>query len=102
MYGSGGGTRYWRRLQLAVSDRRPEFSPPGLAAFVEDEAKAFNTESFEMIRELETFLNQDVRRRLEEKFGHTRWFVDGVPRRIRADAQTLAVQKNLDLDPTDK
>jgi DNA sulfur modification protein DndB len=99
MYGSGGGTRYWRRLQLAVCDRRPEFSPPGLAAFIEDEAKAFNTESFEMIRELETFLNQDVRRRLEDKFGGARWFRDGVPRKIRAEAETLAVQKNLDLDP---
>lgn len=101
MYGSGGGTRYWRRLQLAIRDRRPEFSPPGLAAFVEDEAKAFNTESFEMIRELETFLNQDVRRRLEAKFG-AKWFREGVPRRIRMDAETLAVEKNLDLDPDEK
>ncbi|MEU8391416.1 DGQHR domain-containing protein [Micromonospora sp. NPDC048843] len=102
MYGSGGGTRYWRQLQLAVHESCPDFSPPGLTTFVQEEAKAFNTESFEMIRELEKFLNQDVRRRLEDKFGSARWFQDGVPRKIRGDAARLAVEKNLDLDPDQK
>ncbi|MBA2678032.1 MAG: DGQHR domain-containing protein [Ktedonobacteraceae bacterium] len=99
MYGSGGGTRYWRRLQVAVRDAYPAFSPPGLTAFLEDEAKAFNTESFEMIREIETFLNSDVRRRLEDKFGGAYWFSRGVPRKVRESSMQLATSKNIDLEP---
>ena len=102
MYGSGGSTRYWRRLQVAIRDGRPDFSPPGLTSFLENEAKAFNIESYEMIGELETFLNRDVRRRLEDKFGGARWFHDGVPRKVRESALTLAAQKNVELDPDDQ
>ena len=98
LYGSGGGTRYWRRLQVAIRDARHQFSPEGLEEYLANEAKAFNTESFEMIRELETFMNQDIRRRLEDEFG-ARWFKSGVPRRVQQEAVVLAAQKNLDLDP---
>ena len=102
MYGSGASTRYWRRLQVAIRQGRPDFSPPGLDVYLEDEAKAFNTESFEMIRELETFLNKDVRRRLEDKFGGATWFRMGVPRKVRESALAIAAQKNVELDPDDQ
>lgn len=102
MYGSGGGTRYWRKLQMAIGAGHPNFSAPGLDSFLEDEAKAFNTESFEMIRGLETFLSNDIRRRLEDKFGGARWFREGVPRKVRESSSTLATQKNLDLDPDEQ
>jgi len=98
MYGSGGTTRYWRRLQRAVQKRHPDFNPPGLSEFLEDEAKTFNTESFKMIRELETFLNEDIRRRLIDKFGEN-WFVEGVPRNVRESSMNMAVKKNVDLPP---
>lgn len=99
MYGSGGTTRYWRRLQQAIQERYPDFNPPGLTTFLEDEAKTFNTESFKMIREIETFLKEDIERRLKEKFGKTNWFVQGVPRKVRESSMTMAAQKNVDLPP---
>ncbi|WP_203818136.1 DGQHR domain-containing protein [Paractinoplanes ferrugineus] len=99
MYGSGGTTRYWRRLQLAIREKLPDFDPPGLSEFLEDEAKTFNTESFKMIREIETFLNEDVERRLKEKYGEKNWFALGVPRKVRESSMTLAAQKNVDLPP---
>lgn len=99
MYGSGGSTRYWRRLQVAIREDRPDFAPPGLTSFLEDEAKAFNVESFEMVRALETFLKTDIRRRLEDKFGGAKWFHLGVPRKVRESAMTMAAQKNVELDP---
>ena len=89
-------------MQVAINEGRPDFSPPGLTAFLEDEAKAFNTESFEMIRSLETFLNEDVRRRLEDKFGGARWFRLGVPQKVRESAMTTAARKNVDLDPDEQ
>jgi DNA sulfur modification protein DndB len=101
LYGSGGGTRYWRRLQIAIRDVRPEFNPPGLDEFLANEAKAFNLESFEMIRELELHLNKDIRRRLEDEFG-SKWMKSGVPRKVQEAAILLAAQKNMDLDDEDE
>jgi DNA sulfur modification protein DndB len=54
-----------------------------------------------MIRELETFLNEDIRRRLEDKFGGAKLFRLGVPRKVRESALAIAAQKNVELDPDD-
>lgn len=101
LYGSGGGTRYWRRLQVAIRDVRSEFNPPGLDEYLANEAKAFNLESFEMIRELELHLNKDVRRKLEDEYG-AKWLKTGVPRKVQEAAVVLAAQKNMDLEDEDE
>ena len=95
MYGSGAATKYWRRLQHAIHAARPEFSPPGLLAYVENEEKQFNDESRDMIAELEAFLKADIRKRLEDEFGAD-WFTTGVPRRIRIESGKIAVERNAD------
>ncbi len=101
LYGSAGRARYWRKLQIAINAEIPEFNPPGLPAYVADETKTFNTESFNMIRDIETFLNADIRRRLQDRFG-SRWFKDGVPRNVYQDASTLAIEKNRERDTDDE
>lgn len=101
LYGSAGRARYWRKLQVAINAAIPEFNPPGLAEYVADETKAFNTESFNMIRDIETFLKADIRRRLQDRFG-SRWFKDGVPLKVYQDATTLAAEKNRERDTTDE
>ena len=98
MYGSGAGTRYWRRLQIAIREKRPEFVPLGLDEFIANEEKAFNTESFEIVRDLETFLKKDIETRLKDEYG-ANWFQEGVPRKVRLDAGNLANEKNVDLAP---
>lgn len=101
LYGSGAGTKYWRRLQLAISTARPEFVPPGLHEYLESEEKQFNQESRDMIAEIEQFLKQDIRKRLEDEFG-PQWYREGVPRRIRVEAGKLAVEKNAERDVGDE
>ena len=101
LYGSAGRARYWRKLQIAISAASPEFNPPGLAAYVADEQKTFNTESFEMIRDIENFLKTDIRRRLQDYFG-ARWFKDGVPLKVYQAASALAVEKNRERDADDE
>lgn len=93
MYGSGAGLKYWRRLQVAISNVRRDFAPPGLAEYLESEERQFNNESREMVAEIERFLSADVRQRLEDEFG-AGWFKDGVPRKIRIEAGKLAVERN--------
>lgn len=95
LYGSGAGTKYWRRLQQAINEVRPEFNPPGLADYLRDEQKQFNDESRDMIDALESFMKDDVRRRLENKYGAD-WFKLGVPRNLRVEAGKMMVERNAD------
>ncbi|MES2093510.1 MAG: DGQHR domain-containing protein [Actinomycetota bacterium] len=98
LYGSGAGTKYWRRLQQAVSEARPEFNPPGLDEYLRDEEKQFNDESRDMIDALEGFMKQDVRKRLQDKYG-AEWFKSGVPRNLRVEAGKMMVERNADRLP---
>ena len=100
-YGTGGRVRYWRTLQRAVNESRPDFQPEGLEKYWRDEAKAFNTESFEMIRELEMFMKDDFRERLQSKYG-SRWLKDGIPVKVHRDAAARALEKNRMKDEADE
>ncbi|WP_198412241.1 DGQHR domain-containing protein [Cryobacterium sp. TMT1-62] len=95
LYGSGAGTKYWRRLQQAISEARAEFDPPGLAEYLRDEQKQFNDESRDMIDELESFMKHDVRKRLQDKYSSD-WFKLGVPRNLRVEAGKMMVERNAD------
>lgn len=95
LYGSGAGTKYWRRLQQAVNEALPEFDPPGLAEYLRDEQKQFNDESRDMIDALEAYMKDDVRKRLEDKYGAD-WFKLGVPRNLRVDAGKMMIERNAD------
>lgn len=92
MYGSGAATIYWRRFQIAVSAKFPDFCPEGLKEWQANQVKQFNSESFTMIRDIESYLKQDIRRRLEDKHGAS-WFKIGVPQAVYQEAATLAAKK---------
>lgn len=98
MYGSGGGTRYWRRLQEAIRTARPSFDPPGLDEFLESEARAYDAEATDMVRDLEAFLKRDLKYRLEGEHG-AHWYKLGVPRSVRESAAKIAAERNLDIAP---
>ena len=91
-YGAGGDIKYWRTLQKAVSDKLTDFKPIGLEGYLLKEKKEFNTEAFEIIREIETSFNKDFKEKLISKFDEE-WFDDGVPPKIQDNAVVLAQQK---------
>jgi DNA sulfur modification protein DndB len=95
LYGSGAGTKYWRRLQVAIAEARTDFQPAGLAEYLESEEKQFNQESLEMVAELEHVLKSEIRKRLEDEFGAA-WQKRGIPRKVYMDAAARATEKNLD------
>ena len=96
-HGSGGDTKYWRTLQLAIRDTHKEFNPEGLDEYLKKEAREYNTEAFKYIRDIETFFKQDFREKLEEKFGRL-WFKKGVPPTTAEKAHQLAFQKNMQIE----
>lgn len=92
-YGTGGRTRYWRILQRSINKALPDFNPKGLAKYWNDEAKAFNEDSFKMIRDIETFMKADFKQKLEKSFGRN-WFKQALPKAVYDEAMARAADKN--------
>ncbi|MGI9098172.1 MAG: DGQHR domain-containing protein [Solirubrobacteraceae bacterium] len=100
LYGTGGVARYYRLLQQAVRDARPEFDPPELAEWLKAQDKEFITEATTIVRDLEECLKDDIRTRLQDQYGSD-WQRSGIPRKLLVDRGKDAVEKNIDL-PADK
>lgn len=95
-YGTGGPVKFYRLLQKAISDSIEDFNPPGMEEYWKDESKAFNTQSFELIRDIEEHLKNDFKAKLKDHFGSA-WFKKGVPVAVYESAHAMAAQKNRDI-----
>jgi DNA sulfur modification protein DndB len=96
LYGSGGGLRYYRKLQQALHDALPDFDAPGLEEWIRAQDEQFTKESFGIVSALEAFFKEDLRQRLEDEFGSD-WEREGVPRKVRKKTADAATDRNLDL-----
>jgi len=96
-YGTGGYTKYWRTLQMSVSDVYKEFNPVGLEEYKKREAREYNTKAFKYIRDIETYFKNDFKEKLKSKFG-TKWFKNGVPPQLAKKAMETAYDKNLKIE----
>lgn len=96
-YGGPGENKYWRTFQKIVRDTHKEFNPDGLDDYIEKQEKQNNDRAFAIIRDIETFFNNDFKVKLDDKFGKM-WFKKGVPPQIGDDAVALATKKNRDIE----
>jgi len=96
-YGAGGENKFWRTFQKIVRETHSKFNPEGLDEYLTKQEKQNNDRAFAIIREIETFFNNDFKNKLEEKFGKM-WFKKGVPPQIGDDAVALATKKNRDIE----
>lgn len=96
--GAGGPTKYLRQFQSALVEVLPGFEPDGYAEWKQNQEKQFNAESYTMINEIETFLRDDIKRRLQDKYGAD-WFRSGVPQAIYRDGSTRAAEKQYEAEP---
>jgi DNA sulfur modification protein DndB len=96
-YGAGGSLKYWRTFQKTIRDTHSEFNPEGLDEYLIKQERQNNDRAFAIIRDIETFFNDDFKKKLEEKFNKM-WFKKGVPPQIGDDAVALATKKNRDIE----
>lgn len=93
-YGSGGKIKVWRTFECYIQNSIHEFAPEGLAKYLEDNAKTYNKESFEMIRDIECKIKEDVKSKLISKYGND-WFRK-VPKKVYTEAIALAAEKDFE------
>jgi DNA sulfur modification protein DndB len=97
-YGTGGRTKYWRTLQQVIKATRAGFNPEGLEQYIRDSSKQYNTQSFELIRDIQTHLKDVIRESLKTEYGEKSWWKKGVPLKVYEEAEGLAVTKNREID----
>ncbi|HEU5407999.1 MAG TPA: DGQHR domain-containing protein, partial [Nitrospira sp.] len=83
--GVQGQTTRMRRCQLALHDRIPFFSPPGLKDFIETEKAQTNAQAQAITERIEKELKQTILEVLKQEFGEDeeRWWIAGVPQTMR-------------------
>jgi len=91
-------TKYWRSLQIVIQKTYSNFNPDGLDQYIRDSSKRFNTRSFEIIRDIELNIKNDVINSLKEIYGETSWWKKGVPFDVYNDAESLASKKNREIE----
>lgn len=100
LYGSGAGLRYYRKLQEAIRNARSDFNPPGLDEWLKAQDRENNNQAREIVDDIERFLKEDVKSRLEDEYGSD-WQRLGIPKKVRSDTAHRATEANLDL-PADQ
>lgn len=97
--GGGADKKYWRMFQKSISDARKEFNPEGLQEYWRDEAKTFNNESGELLRDVTLKIKELIKNKLQDYYGE-QWLINGLHKTIyqrakkEADDHNYEVKKN--------
>lgn len=86
--GIQGVTIRMRRCQQAIRDQIPTFNPNGLDEFIASEKQQTNAKAKTIIDRIESLLQQTCIEVLSGEFGKESWWVDGVPKTVRAAASS--------------
>jgi DGQHR domain-containing protein len=84
--GIQGVTTRMRRCQQAIRDQIPTFNPNGLDEFVASEKQQTNSKAKTIIDAIESLLQRTCIEVLSGEFGEDSWWVEGVPKSVRAAA----------------
>jgi DNA sulfur modification protein DndB len=85
--GSQGQTARKYRCQLAIRDRIPAFTPPGLDEFMAREKEQTNLRGKEVVDRIERTLQKVVLEELKREHGEeeNEWWLLGVPKKVRIE-----------------
>ena len=95
-FGGGADTRFWRTFQKAIADKRSDFCPEGLNKYWEDEAKIYNEESSNYLRDIENKLKDLISVHLQKDHGQN-WLIHGLPKTIYTKAKKDADDQSYDM-----
>ncbi|MEQ8220313.1 MAG: DGQHR domain-containing protein [Arenibacter sp.] len=94
MKGSTAPNRYWRRFQVCIRAVHSDFNPAGLEEYIKTQERALNTNTFEMIKDIEEYMRDDFKMKLFDHFGEEWAWKKGVPVKIQDDAEDRMRKKN--------
>jgi len=92
--GAGAPSKYWRRFQEIIHNRYPEFNPDGLSSYLENQKRALNSNTYELIKDIEIYLRKDIQVKLIDKYGDEWAWKKGVPDKVQDEAEIRMKKKN--------
>lgn len=94
-FGGGADTRFWRAFQREIAKGRSDFKPDGLNEYWSNEAKTYNTDSMNYLREICNLTKQKIKETLIKKYGEN-WEIKAIPKPIYKRAKGMADERNYD------
>ncbi|WP_040214921.1 DGQHR domain-containing protein [Clostridium polynesiense] len=94
--GGGADVRFWRTFQKTISDVRNDFNPEGLKKYWMDEAKTYNEESMNYLRDIQIAIKSSIAEQLEKVRGEN-WIITGIPKNVYSRAKNEADTHNYDI-----
>ena len=84
-FGDGGYTRFWRKFQKVISEKKKDFVPDGLSSYWMNESKVYNEDAANYIENITRKLKDIIETKLEEEFG-SEWLFKGLPQKTYMSA----------------
>lgn len=100
-YGGGAENKYLRYFQKVIYDSINDFSPDGLAEYIENATKEYNATSKEYISAIEEKLKEVIAEALQKHYGD-KWLIKGLPKTTYKNAEKAASDKNYELLSNDE
>ena len=96
-FGSGGPTEYYFRLCSIVQERFPDYSPPGMTAWVLENSEEKISEADKKLKQLNILVQKYIFDKLKDQYGRGKeaYWHKGVPEK---NIKTRAYDKSLDED----
>jgi DNA sulfur modification protein DndB len=92
--GAGAPVKYWRKFQERIHKRYPNFNPKGLSEYLINEERALNSQTYEMIKDIEIYFNTDFKDKLFNHYSDEWAWKKGVPEKIQDSIVPLMAKKN--------
>ena len=92
--GASAPTKYWRKFQAAIHAVDNDFNPDGLKEYIENEERALNDTTYAMIRDIESYMQNDFKEKLIERYNEEWAWKKGVPDKIADTAEDKMRKKN--------
>lgn len=93
-YGGNGPIVFWRTLQKAIHEVRPEFTPEGYIKYWEDHGKAYNAESVQMINSVTHAVRKLIKNTIIENYPDE--WINQIPKAIYTAASTKVSREEYD------
>ena len=93
-FGDGGYTRFWRKFQKVISEKKKDFVPDGLSSYWMNESKVYNEDAANYIENITRKLKDIIETKLEEEFG-SEWLFKGLPQKTYMSASQEFLVLNL-------
>lgn len=82
-----------REFQVSINEQVNEFSPDGLVTWIKNNSGKWNSESKQIVDEIQCSIRDHIYNELRLEYGDDRWWADGVHKEIQKKASDMRIEQ---------